>query len=159
MPNKNTLMNIFCYGLPGVITRPICREYDTRWEEIRRIWSNPKYERYMFLKSYTETIENLLALCLFYRYVMGNITGGNNLFIRLNHNSEEERSIAIGSFLLDKKESNRILALSIELGKMRRRYQLDDYFFEFTKTIDFLRNCRNQGDRFLISVRIKNLSH
>ena len=95
----------------------------------------------MFLKTYAETVENLLALCLFYRYVMGNITGGNELFIRLNRYSEEELPIVIGSYLLDKKESNRILAVSIELGKMRRRFQLDDYFFEFTETIDFLRNC------------------
>lgn len=141
MPRRNSLINIFCYGLPGVVTRPICREYDSRLEEILRIWSNPKYDRYLFLERYAETIENLLALCLFYRYVMGNITGGNELFIRLNRYSEEEQPIVIGSYILDKKESNRILAVSIELGKMRRRFQLDDYFFEFTETINFLRNC------------------
>lgn len=141
MPKKNSLINIFCYGLPGVVTRPICREYDFRWNEIERIWNNPRYDRYLLLKPYAETVENLLALSLFYRYVMGNITGGNMLFIRLNHNSEEERPIAIGSYILDKKESNRILAVSIELGNMRKRFQLDDYFFEFTETIDFLRNC------------------
>ncbi len=141
MPRKNSLINIFCYGLPGVVTRPICREYDTRWKEIERIWSNPKYNEYQFLKQNTEIVENLLALCLFYRYVMGNITGGNEFYIHINRYSNEERPIAIGSYILDKKESNKILALSIELKKMCKRFQLDDYFFEFTETIDFLRNC------------------
>lgn len=141
MPRKNTLINIFCYGLPGVVTKPICREYDSRWEEIERIWNDQKHNKYLVLKQYNTTIENLLALCLFYRYVVGNIMGGCKLFYRLNPCSEEERPIVVGKYILDKKESNRILAVSIELENIRKRFQLDEYFFEFTETIEFLRNC------------------
>ena len=143
MPRKNSLINIFCYGLPGVITKPICREYDSRWEEIERILNNQKYNNYLFLKQYTKTIENLLALCMFYRYVVGNIMGGYKLFNLINHYSEEERPILVGKYILDKKESNRILAVSIELENIRKRFQLDKCFFEFTETTDFLRNCIN----------------
>ena len=141
MPRKNSLMNILCFGLPAEITQPACKEYDWRWAEIQRIWSNPE-NNYSLLQPYETTVENLLATSLFMKYVLGGLYGADDFFVRLNkQNQSGECPVKIGSYVLDLKARNHLLAIKISFDKLIHKYQLTSEFFTYSETIEFLRNC------------------
>ncbi len=144
MPEKSSLINILCYGLPGGICHPMCNEFDARKAQIKQIWSK-QYQKYMVLKEYESTIDALLAMSLFYRYVMGHIDGATSFYKSVNklNGSNGECSIKIGSEILDKSQQNHMLASVITFSKIMKKYQLSSNFFKFKETIDFLKNCLN----------------
>lgn len=140
MPAKNSLINIFASKLPASITKPICREYDWRKTEIRRVWDGG-YERYQVLASYESTIDALLALSIFYRHVVVNLDGASNFYVKINKGLDKEMPIKIGKFEFNEEERRRLMAVHIQLGKITDRYQITPHFFEYADTLDFLRNC------------------
>ena len=73
MEQSSSLINILTYNLPGAITRPLFTEYNNRVKEIGDIlgWENSAYKE---LCEYESVIESLLAMSLFYRYVLGHFT-------------------------------------------------------------------------------------
>ena len=74
MEQTSSLINILASKLPGSVTRPMYLEYNNRKREIERIWANPE-NHYKMLQDYKSTVESLLAISLFYRYVLGHIQG------------------------------------------------------------------------------------
>lgn len=144
MPKKSSLINILCYGLPGGICRPMCNEFDARKAQIKQIWAK-QYQKYMVLEHYESTIDTLLAISLFYRYVMGHIDGATSFYKSVNmlNGSNDECSIKIGNEILDKGQQNHMLAAVITFSKIMKKYQLNSNFFKFKETIDFLKNCLN----------------
>lgn len=139
MSQSSPIINILTYGLPGILARPIYKEYEYRISEIHNIWS--KYQKYSILQNYAKTIESLLAISLFYKHIIGNFYGATGFYRRININSSTEHPIKIGTYTLDKKEFNKILAIQISFSKFQDKYQLSPSFFEFSETIDFLRKC------------------
>lgn len=144
MPEKSSLINILCCGLPAGICRPMCNEFDARKAQIKQIWTK-QYQKYMVLEHYESTIDTLLAMSLFYRYVMGHIDGATSFYKSINmlNGSNEECSIKIGNEILDKGQKNHMLAAVITFSKIMKKYQLNSNFFKFKETIDFLKNCLN----------------
>jgi len=144
MPEKSSLINILCYNLPGGICRPMCNEFDARKAQIKQIWAK-QYQKYMVLEHYESTIDTLLAISLFYRYVMGHIDGATSFYKSVNmlNGSNDECSIKIGNEILDKGQQNHMLAAVITFSKIMKKYQLNSNFFKFKETIDFLKNCLN----------------
>ena len=69
---QSPLINILTFGLPGIVTRPIYLEYNSRRRELDRIWANPE-NHYQELQGCVPTVEALLAISLFYRHVMGHM--------------------------------------------------------------------------------------
>ena len=142
MPVKNSLINILNPGLPGYITIPMSREFDRIKAEIQRIWDSQN-SHYLFLQSYESTIDALLALSLFQRYVIGNLNGASDFYVFLNRGNRSNGNVAlrIGSYRLDSDEYRHIWSVLIGFGKLKSKYQLSDGFFEYADTIGFLRNC------------------
>lgn len=143
MEQQVPIINILTYGLPGNVTRPIYLEYNNRRRELERIWANPE-NNYRELQDYVSTVEALLAISLFYRHVMGHMLGATSFYKSVNkdYGKDNERAIKIGKAILDGGQQRRLLSAVITFGKIRDKYQLAPVFFEYSETIQFLRNCK-----------------
>ncbi|MDD6472688.1 MAG: hypothetical protein PUF62_06605 [Bacteroidales bacterium] len=137
------IINILTFGLPGNVTRPMYLEYNTRRRELDRIWANPE-NHYRMLQEYTPTVEALLGISLFYRHVMGHMTGATSFYKSVNKNRErgKECAIKVGNTILDGEQQRHLLSAVIAFGQLQDKYQLYPAFFEYSETIQFLRNCK-----------------
>ena len=137
------IINTLTFGLPGNVTRPMYLEYNSRRRELDRIWANPE-NNYRMLQDYTPTVEALLGISLFYRHVMGHMTGATSFYKSVNKNRErgKECAIKVGNTILDGKQQRYLLSAVIAFGQIQDKYQLYPAFFEYSETIQFLRNCK-----------------
>lgn len=137
------IINILTFGLPGNVTRPIYLEYSSRRKEIDRIWSNPE-NNYQMLQEYVPTVEALLAISIFYRQVMGHMWGAVSFYKSVNRKSEkeEECAIKVGKTILDSEQQRHLLSAVINFDQIQEKYQLAPVFFEYSETIQFLRNYK-----------------
>lgn len=141
---QSSIINILTYRLPGNVTRPIYLEYNSRRRELERIWANPE-NNYQMLQNYVSTIEALLAISIFYRHIMGHMNGAVSFYKSVNRNSsnaENECAIKIGETILDSKQQRLLLSAVIKFEQIQEKYQLEPVFFEYSETIQFLRNCK-----------------
>lgn len=138
------IINILTYKLPVDITRPIHLEYKSRRTEIDRIWTNPKYN-FQMLQGYASTVEALLAISIFYRHVMGHIQGAVSFYKSVNRNSgmNNECAIKVGGMVLDGQQQKRLSSAVIKFNQIQEKYQLDSAFFEYSETIQFMKNCKD----------------
>lgn len=143
MEQRVPVINILTYGLPGNVTHPIYLEYNNRRRELDRIWANPE-NNYKELEEFVPTVEVLLAISLFYRHVMGHMFGATSFYKTVNKSCgrENECAIKIGKTLLDRVQQRHLLSAVITFGNIRDKYQLAPVFFEYSETIQFLRNCK-----------------
>lgn len=138
------LINILCYKLSGDVSRAVHNEYENRWNEIRHIWEYPQ-NRFKILERYSKTVQHLLAMSTFYRRVLSGMNGACDFYktVTKDVSDDKERSISIGKYRLDKREYNKMLAIQITFRKLREKYGIDDYLFEYTETEEFLTNCKD----------------
>lgn len=143
MQNNAPLLNILTAGLSGTVTRPIYLEYNSRRKELDRIWAK-EGNNYKVLQNHVKTVEALLAISLFYRYVMGYMQGATSFYKLVNQRYlDGECAISIGQGVLDKKQQNHLLAAVIKFNQIKEKYQLYPAFFEYSETIQFLSNCKD----------------
>lgn len=144
MQQQTPIINILTYGLSGIVTRPIYLEYNSRRRELDRIWSNSE-NNYKMLQDYVPTVEALLAISLFYRHVMGHMLGATSFYKCVNkeYGRGNECAIKIGKTVLGIEQQRHLMAAIISFGKIRDKYQLAPAFFEYSETIQFLRNCKD----------------
>ena len=137
------IINILTFGLPGNVTRPMYLEYNNRRRELDRIWANPE-NHYRMLQEYTPTVEALLGISLFYRHVMGHMTGATSFYKSVNKNRErgKECAIKVGNTILDGEQQRHLLSAVIAFRQLQDKYQFYPAFFEYSETIQFLRNCK-----------------
>ena len=143
MTNKTPLINILTSGLPGNVIRPLYQEFNSRRQEIDRIWANPD-NNYSMLQDYAATVDALLAISLFYRHILGYIHGATSFYKSVNANNRKdiECSIKVGNTVLDSQQQRYLLAAVIQFDKIQDRYQLAPVLFEYSETVQFLRNCK-----------------
>ncbi len=140
---QSPIINILTYKLPGNVTRPIYLEYNSRRRELDRIWANPE-NNYQMLQDYVSTVEALLAISIFYRHVMGHMQGAVSFYKSVNQKCEigKECIITVGKTLLDSKQQGYLLSAVRKFNRIQAKYQLAPVFFEYSETINFLRNCK-----------------
>jgi hypothetical protein len=97
------------------------------------------------LQGYVSTVEALLAISIFYRHVMGHMQGAVSFYKSVNRNSgmSNECAIKVGEMVLDNKQQKRLISAVIKFNQIQEKYQLDSGFFEYSETIQFMRNCKN----------------
>jgi len=144
MEQQPPIINILTYGLPGNVTRPIYLEYNSRRRELDRIWANPD-NNYRMLQDFVPTVEALLAISLFYRYVMGHMQGATSFYKSVNQKIGKEGvcAITVGKTVLDGEQQRHLLSALITFGRIQDKYQLAPNFFEYSETIQFVRNCKD----------------
>lgn len=144
MEQQSPIINILTYGLPGNVTRPIYLEYNSRRRELDRIWAHPG-NQYWMLQDCIHTVEALLAISLFYRHVMGHMHGAVSFYSYINKKTgrDKECTIKVGKAILDNDQQRHLLSAVIKFGQIQERYQLAPAFFEYSDTIQFLRNCKD----------------
>lgn len=144
MDNRNSIINILTFGLPGNVTRPIYMEYNSRRRELDRIWANPE-NHYQMLQEYVPTVEALLAISIFYRHVMGFMQGAVSFYKSVNHKNgrEKEYAIKVGETVLNREQQSHLLSAVIKFEQIQEKYLLAPVFFEYSETIQFLRNCKD----------------
>lgn len=138
------IINILTSGLPGNVTRPIYLEYNSRRREIDRIWANSE-NHYQMLQDCVSTVEALLAISIFYRHVMGHMQGAVSFYKYVNKKfgMEKECAIKVGEMLLDSEQQRHLLSAIINFSQIQNKYQLAPAFFEYSETVQFLRNCKD----------------
>lgn len=144
MSQSTPIINILTSGLSGEVTHPIYIEYNSRRRELDRIWAKED-NNYRELMAYVPTVEALLAIAIFYRQVLGLLQGATSFYKSVNEKSGRTRecAISIGKSILDKKQQGYLLSAVISFNKIREKYQLPPVFFEYSETIQFLRNCKD----------------
>jgi hypothetical protein len=144
MERPTSLINLLTYELSGSITRPLYLEYNSRKKEIARIWAKPN-NRYQFLQEYETTVDALLAISLFYRYVMGHIEGASTFYTAINKKSGRDKEVAIhmGNRVYDMEQHGHLLSAVIAFQKFQDKYQLAPWFYEYSETVQFLKNCKD----------------
>lgn len=143
MANNHSMLNLLCYELPGYLTRPMYLEYENRKVQINKIWDQ-NYKEYLPLKKYSHVVDMLLALCIFNRYVLGSMNGASDFYMYLNKSSgNNDCEIRCGNYKLNKEQYNKMLSVIMSFKDIKDKYQLNDIFFEFSDTLEFLRNCKN----------------
>lgn len=97
------------------------------------------------LQKYVSTVEALLAMSLFYRYVMGHMQGAVSFYKSINKDSDSinEFPIRVGKTILDSEQQRHLLSAVITFDQIKNKYQLEPAFFEYSETIQFLRNCKD----------------
>jgi len=142
MDKELSLINALTYQLPGSITRPLYMEYKSRMEEIERIWKTGN-TAYIELREYRSAVDALMAVSLFYRYVFGHIHGASSFYKMVNPISRQgkECAIKVGNSVIDKEQQGHLQAAVIAFEKIQRKFQLAPAFYEFSETVQFLRNC------------------
>ena len=130
--------------MPATITRPIYLEYKSRRGELDRIWANSE-NNYQMLQNYISTIEALLAISIFYRHVMGHMYGAVSFYMSVKQKSDmgDKCAIKIGDTVLDNEQQRHLLSAVIKFNQIQDKYQLPLVFFEYSETIQFLRNCKD----------------
>lgn len=136
------LINTLCYKLPGDISRAVYNEYNSRWDDIKKIWDYSQ-NRYKALQDYQQAVMLLLALSTFYRRVLSGFDGARDFYKTITKNRDRsiDFAIAIGKYKLDKKEYNKLLSIQIAFEQFVKKYGIGDSFFEYTETDEFLSNC------------------
>lgn len=96
------------------------------------------------LQGYVPTVEALLAISIFYRQVMGHMWGAVSFYKSVNRKSEkeEECAIKVGKTILDSEQQRHLLSAVINFDQIQEKYQLAPVFFEYSETIQFLRNYK-----------------
>ena len=75
---------------------------------------------------------------------MGHMHGAVSFYKSVNHNGMgKECAIKVGKTLLDSKQQRHLLSAVISFDQIQKKYQLDPVFFEYSETIQFLRNCKD----------------
>ncbi len=138
------IINLLTYRLPGNITRPIYLEYNTRRRELDRIWAKHD-NNYQVLQNHMSTIEALLAISIFYRHVMGHMQGAVSFYKTIKQKSGmgDMSAIKVGDAVFDSEQQRYLLSAVINFNKIQNKYQLAPIFFEYSETIQFLRNCKD----------------
>ena len=54
-----------------------------------------------------------------------------------------ECGIKVGRMGLDGQQQKRLTSAVIKFNQIREKYQLDSAFFEYSETIQFMRNCKD----------------
>ena len=141
---QSPIINTLTYRLPATITRPIYLEYKSRRGELDRIWANSE-NNYQMLQNYISTIEALLAISIFYRHVMGHMYGAVSFYMSVKQKSDmgDKCAIKIGDTVLDNEQQRHLLSAVIKFNQIQDKYQLPLVFFEYSETIQFLRNCKD----------------
>ena len=89
-------------------------------------------------------MEALLAISIFYRHVMGHMQGAVSFYgsVRRNSGMENECAIKVGKTIFDSEQQRHLLSAVIKFDQIQKKYQQEPVFFEYSETIQFLRNCR-----------------
>ena len=139
---KSELINVLCYKLSGEVSRAVYNEYNNRWNEIKHIWEYSQ-GRYEVLEAHQPTVKLLLAMGTFYRRVLSGIDGASDFYKTVTRDEKSKRTIEIGSYRLDKDEYHKMLAIQISFRELRKKYGIENHFFEYAETEEFLTNCKD----------------
>ena len=137
------LIKILCKKLSGDVSNAVYNEYASRWEDIEKIWAYPQ-NRYQKLQSHEIAVQHLLAISTFYRRVLSGFDGARDFYATVSKSfdgNQNDIEISIGKFKLNRTQYNKLLGIQIEFDKIRKKYGLDDSFFEYNETDEFLTNC------------------
>jgi hypothetical protein len=136
MPAKEyKIIKIMCYRLPYELSNQVYNEFESRFKEATWLIKNSRY--YRNLRNDIKTVELLLALSVFYKRVISNLDAVVKFYGTVNRVSNAE-AISIGSYDLDGKEKNKLLAIVMHYKKIQLRFGMPDWVFEYNETKQFL---------------------
>jgi hypothetical protein len=140
MADETPIINIMTHRLPRELSRPIYNEFQNRYQEAVRIIE--KYAKYQVLKDDLDVVEVLLALSIFYNRVIVNLDAATKFYGLVTHN-DATSAVRIGTYILNADEIHIIQGILISYQKLMRRYEIDEFLWNYTLTIEFLQRLIN----------------
>jgi hypothetical protein len=140
MAGETPIINIITHRLPRELSRPIYNEFQNRFQESVRIIE--KYAKYQVLKDDLDVVEVLLALSIFYNRVIVNLDAVTKFYGLVTRN-EVVSAVRIGTYILNADEIHIIQSILISYQKLMRRYEIDEFLWNYTLTIEFLQRLIN----------------
>ena len=141
MANEDApIINIMTYRLPKDLSKPIYNEFQSRYQEARRIVD--RYAKYQSLKQDMDVVEVLLALSIFYNRIIVNLDAATK-FYGLVIQNENANAVRIGTYILNAEEIRIIQNIIISYQKLMRRYALNESLWNYQLTIEFLQQLIN----------------
>lgn len=130
------IIGIITSKLPYDLANQLYHEFESRNKEAVFLIENARY--YKRLKKDIKTVEILLALSIFHKRVITNLDAAVKF-----HKTVTTRSsasvVSIGSYDLDENEKNKLLGMLINYKKLKDRFGIYDYIFEYHETREFLK--------------------
>jgi hypothetical protein len=146
MDNKRPrIIGILTSKLPYDLANLMYREFEDRFKEVNYFIENYSYFRRY--RSDLRAIEILLAMAIFYRRVVANLDGAVQFRKTITDNSEAQ-IVRIGSYELDKGETNQLLSVIIGFKNIKLKYGISDFMFMFEDTKGFFRQVRDLKKSF-----------
>jgi hypothetical protein len=136
MAERLNMIGVLTRRLPFDLANQLYNEFDSRLKEAHYFIENFSY--YKSLQRDLRVVEMILALSIFHKRVITNLDAVIKFQGTVQRNSSASE-IMIGSYTLDRIQKNKLLGILIEYRKLRERFGLNDYVFEFHETKDFLR--------------------
>lgn len=142
---KTPLINILCAKLPRDVSQAVFNEYNSRWAEILNIWEYPK-NKYAVLQRKLPVVQILLAMSTYYRRVLSGFDGARDFYKTVTRGNNQlatrpVQSISIGTFRLDQNQYNHLLAVQISFNNLRKKFGIQEDFFDYFTTDEFLTHC------------------
>ena len=130
----------FCSRLPREISNPMYNEYYNRLKEINFILENR--DAYKHLLQYKKTIELILSLSIFYKWVIANMDAATKFAGTVFSNSSAI-AIKIGSYDLTGSEKNRIIAVVMSYNSLTEKYSLTNDLLATMETKDLIKKIKD----------------
>ena len=76
---------------------------------------------------------------------MGHMYGAVSFYMSVKQKSDmgDKCAIKIGDTVLDNEQQRHLLSAVIKFNQIQDKYQLTPMFFEYSETIQFIRNCKD----------------
>ncbi len=142
---KLRIIGVISRKLPRDLANQLFNEFESRLREANFLIDN--YSFYRKLKKDSNTIEVLLALSIFHKRVITNLDAAVKFHGTIQRNAKAN-SISIGNYEFDNEEKNKLLGLLINYKKLKARFGITDYLFEYNETKDFLKKIINFKSSF-----------
>ena len=140
MAEESPIINIMTHRLPRELSRPIYNEFHNRYQESLRIIE--KYPKYQVLKDDLDVVEVLLALSIFYNRIIVNLDAATKFYGLVTRN-EVTNAVRIGAYILNADEIHVIQSIIMSYQKLMRRYEINEFLWNYTLTIEFLQQLIN----------------
>ena len=95
---ETPIINIFCYSLPGDVSRKIYNEFNGRFKDVKYMVS--KYDYYSNLRQHEQAIEIMLAMTIFYKRIITNLDSAIKFYGTVTKHSQTD-TVKIGTYDLN----------------------------------------------------------
>jgi hypothetical protein len=129
------MIKLFLKDLPYFLTQPMHSEYESKCRQLARWNENSNSEKYKYYLEQSESIQFIIALSIYYRYIVAPYNGLVEFTSRLDGRAAEkgfDERIRIGGKIMSRENLGAIRKGIERFHSISNEYGLDQYIFAQT---------------------------